>query len=345
MALPHPCLVADVGGTHARFALVRAAGEPLSSVRVLKTGSAPVATLVRQAMAELGEPSVRSLIVAAAGPVHGRSITLTNGSENGAPVMLDGPSLADELKLEQGLLLNDFEGLCLALPFLGEHQLLPISGAGGDLLGARVVVGPGTGLGVGALLPVNGKFLPVRSEGGHVGFAPHTAAEQGLWPQLKRLRDHDKQIPAGDVSPPLSAEDVLSGRGLSLLYRGLCGLPAPLAAAQIIEAALAQSDANAVEAVQLFLALLGRFASDPALNFCATGGVYLGGGILPRIEALVQQSRLPASFAGHGDQPGLLQTMPVAMIRDPMAALTGLAKLAAAPDLFMLDYASRFWRA
>jgi glucokinase len=333
--LPHPLLVADIGGTNARFAFVPEPGAPLSPVVRRASGShADFTAMVRDAVTAGGFGVPRSFLAAVAGPVRGRSAELTNAATTSGKLVLDGPALAAALGLEQGLLFNDFEALSLAAPFLRENELMPLGGGTGLEGGARLVVGPGTGLGVGALLQAGGRLLAVPSEGGHTGLGPETAAERTLWPHLGPHR--------------LSAEDLISGRGLVRLYTGICAMrgtaPGLADPAAVTAAAVAEHDALAREAAFLFLGLLGRFAGDMALAFCAAGGVFIGGGMTPRLRSLIAASPFRTMFESKGPLSDYVRAIPTRLILPDAAALTGLAAVAAAPQQFQLAYAERFWR-
>ncbi len=332
--LPHPCLVADVGGTNARFAIVATPDAPPSPMLRLPTGRhGEFADTVREAIREGGFPRPRCLLMAAAGPVAERAVTLTNSTTPDGRLAIDGPRLAAALALEQGLLLNDFEALSLSLPFLAQADLLPIGGGVAVPGGTVLVVGPGTGLGVGALLAGEGRLTPVASEGGHVGLGPETAEDLKLWTHLTDGR--------------IAAEDIISGRGLARLHAGLAamrgGAPAFADAAALTAAAQA-GDPAATETVDTFVRLLGRFAGDMALAFAATGGVFIGGGIAPRFRAAMAAGGFRAAFEAKGPQSDYLQAIPTTLVTADSAALCGLAAVAAEPQRFVLDYASRFWR-
>jgi glucokinase len=334
--LPHPCLVADVGGTNARFAFAASADEPLSPVvRVASGLQADFAATIRDAIRTGGFPMPRSLLVAVAGPLRGLSAELTNAATPSGNLRIDGPSLASRLRLDQGLLFNDFEALSLATPFLDDSLTTPIGGGVAVAGGPVLVVGPGTGLGVGALLNADGRLLPVASEGGHVGIGPETDAERVWWPYLGADR--------------ISAEDLISGRGLVRICRALAaagGRPPEFAtASEVTEAALVGAQPSAREAARVFLALLGRFAGDMALAFCATGGVFIGGGVTPRLRSLLDASDFRSAFEAKGPLAPYVSAIPTRLILSDEAALIGLAAVAAAPQRFQLAYASRFWRA
>lgn len=331
---PAPCALADIGGTNARFALVDDRGGAIGLVVKLPTADYPsFEAAFRAALDRLGRSACRSLLVAAAGPHVGPStIQLTN-----ATWRLDGPALAQGLDLDQGLLLNDFEALSLALPVLGGAELQILRPGPAGARGPRVAFGPGTGLGVGALLELDSRFAPVKSEGSHVEIGPATQDEFVLWPHLDR--------PSGRMG----AEDLLSGRGLERLHRGLLcrdgtGGPARTAA-EIIERALDRSEPACVEAAHLFLRLVGRVAGDMAITFCATGGVTLGGGILPRLATLIPASDLLPAFLAKAPVGHLVGQIGLSLVLEPdRAAFAGLAALAARPERYLIDYAGRCWR-
>ncbi len=334
---PLPCLLADVGGTNARFSLLGTNGLLLSLMLRLETsGAADFTDTVRRAVADGGYPALRSFLLAVAGPVVGQRSVLSNAATTGGALRIDGPALASALGLDQGLLLNDFEALCLSLPFLKPDAMMTL-GEGTSLPGAPMVaVGPGTGLGVGALLRHGSGWLPVASEGGHVGLGPEGVDEIALWPHL------------GEGM--IAAEDVLSGRGLSRLYRGICAMVAgesrDATPAAITERALAGTDPQAADAVRTFFRLLARFSGDTALTFGAQGGLFIGGGIAPRFRhsAWLNDGSFAAGARNRGRASGYLAGVPIHLITAADAALQGLAAVAVNPDQFDLDLKSRLWR-
>jgi glucokinase len=334
-ALAHPCLLADIGGTNARFAVAMGPGDALTPVLRFATGaSGDIGETVEGAIAA-SACRPRSFVAAVAGPLDGRSAELTNARTPTGRLRIDGPALAARFGLDQGLLLNDFEALSLATPFLGPERTMPIGKAATPAGGPVVVVGPGTGLGVGGLLNADGCLYPVASEGGHAGIGPETEAEAALWPHLGEGR--------------ISAEDVISGRGLLRLHwarmRAIGRQPAHADAAAVTQAALGEDDAEARHVAHVFLGLLGRFAGDMALAFGATGGVFIGGGIAPRFRDLLAESALREAFERKGPLSGYMRDIPMRLILSDDAALIGLAAVAAEPSRFALDYRNRLWRA
>jgi glucokinase len=336
-SFPFPCLLADIGGTNARFALVRSAGERLSPMlRLQTTGEADFAATIRKAIIAGNFPAPRSALIAVAGPVVERRATLSNAATASGAIFIDGPALVEQIGLEQGLLFNDFEALCLALPFLTAESVMTLGAGSAHPAGPMVVAGPGTGLGVGGLLRYADAWLPVASEGGHVGIGPETAEEQRIWPHL-----------GGGM---ISAEDVLSGRGLSRLYRAVA-LAAETSVeidtpAAITERALSGADALAEKTISLFFGLLARFTGDMALMFCATGGIFVGGGIAPRFAGThwLMDGMFASAARDRGRASGFLASIPIQLITAPDAALQGLAAITANPSRFLLDFGARLWR-
>jgi glucokinase len=333
---PFPCLLADVGGTNARFATVHTPGGPLSPMLRLDTaGEADFAATVRRALAEGGFPAPRSLLLAAAGPVADGRVTLSNAATASGAVVIDGADLAAAFQLAQGILLNDFEALCLALPFLSGTSLRPLGSGLALRDGPLVVVGPGTGLGVGGLLRHGTAWLPVASEGGHIGIGPEGAEESRLWPHL-----------GGSMT---SAEDVLSGRGLTRLYRAVSALANGATQdeqpAAIAQRALEGTDPRAEEAVGFFFRILARFAGDMALTFGAKGGMFIGGGIAPRFASTpwLKGDSFAAAARSRGRASHYLADIPVQLITAPDAALQGLAAVATDPGQFTLNFEDRLW--
>jgi glucokinase len=268
------------------------------------------------------------------GPVNGRTCSLTN-----APWLIDGPALAAALGLEDGLLLNDFEAQALSLPAIPEADLWII---GPDLPhggGAKVVLGPGTGLGVGALVEAAGRHIPIPSEGGHIDLAPGDAEEEKAFHHLER------------VGGRIAGEVVLSGRGLERLQAarmdalGRPAAPEAATAAGIVERGLADTAGDEGETVRMFLSILARFAGDMAITFSATGGVYFAGGILPRLRPILDPAAFRRSFEAKAPVEWLPKSIGTRMVVSDRAVLHGMAAIAAQPSRYEIDYATRSWTA
>lgn len=322
-------LLADIGGTHARLAWQSGPGAPIGHVRVLECDAHEgIAAAIDHwlTLESLSLPTQAALAVAT--PVQGDMIRLTNG-----PWAFSIAELQKSMNLERLLVVNDFTALALALPHLAASEIQRIGGVDRFPFSTRepvALLGAGTGLGVSGLLPVAAaNWTPIAGEGGHVSLATHDAREAKV---LGILQDHFAHV---------SAERVLSGDGLRNLWAALTQLrsghwPEHIPSASTISRlALDQRDSLALEVIDLFCGFLGHVAGDLALTLGATGGVFIGGGILPRWGSLVGQSRLRASFEAKGRYSGYLAPIPIWMIQtQDSPALRGAAQMldATGPD-------------
>ena len=225
--------------------------------------------------------------------------------------------------LDRLLVLNDFEALALSLPRLTSAQLRP-HGAMPVPEGTLAVIGPGTGLGVAGVVQTRRGWLALPGEGGHATLAPTDDFDSAVLGAARRQFAH------------VSAERLLSGIGLPVLHGAVaqlmgCSEPA-LSAEAIVERGLAGTDVLCDRTLDVFCALLGNFAGNVALTLGARGGVYIGGGIVPRLGERFFASRFRASFEAKGRFQPYLAAIPTALITDTLAALTGAA-LAIEQDL------------
>lgn len=313
-----PRLVADIGGSNARFGWVNAPGARVAHVRKLAVPdfAAPVdaaRAYLQWLSAELGTPAIpRHAAVAVATAVVGDQVAFTNSHW-----AFSRQALQRGLGLDGLLVINDFEALALSLPHLGEAQLR----AHGSLPGGpgnRAVIGPGTGLGVAGVVPTRHGWQAVAGEGGHATLAAHDDFESELLRCVRRQFAH------------VSAERLLSGIGLPVLHGAVAevlGQPvaSPWTAEQVMAAGLARSDAACDRTLDVFCALLGGFAGNVALVLGARGGVYIGGGIVPRMVDRFFASPFRERFEAKGRFEGYLQGVPTALITDTLVALTGAA--------------------
>ncbi|MCA3256517.1 MAG: glucokinase [Pseudomonadota bacterium] len=321
--LSRPWLLADVGGTHARFGWLGTDGLGVAEVRTLVTADHPTpAAAARAYLADLATrlgprdsvPHAAAFAVATA--VAGDEVALTNSGWSFSVC-----ALQRELGLQRLVVLNDFEALALSLPRLGTAKVQPIGPAlAGPPLAARAVIGPGTGLGVAGLVAGDaGRWIAVPGEGGHATLAAGDDFEAALLCAVRREYAH------------VSAERLLSGIGLPVLYGAVAqveGAPhpgMPPAAPAIVAACLDGSDALAVRTVDVFCALLGGFAGNVALTFGARGGVYVGGGIVPRLGERFLTSKFRGRFEAKGRFASYLQAIPTWLVTDTLAALDGAA--------------------
>jgi glucokinase len=309
-----PVLVGDIGGTHLRFAWATS-GALSSSETLLTAKFRSLEEAVRHFLTgQKQKPAAAAFSVA--GIVMDGRASMTNVDW----VMEEG-GLARALGVERAHIINDFAAAALGVPQLKAGELTQIGGKAPRGDAPKAVIGPGTGLGVGGLLPDGrGGFIPISSEGGHVDLAASNARELSVLEYLLREGGH------------ISAERVLCGEGLEHLYRILAVLDGvkdarALTAAEIAEAARKGQDARAKETIALFTGWLGAVAGNVALTLGAHGGVYLAGGILPRWGTLFDTKLFRARFESKGRMKVFVAPMPVFLVNAPDLALRGLAAL------------------
>ena len=310
-------LLADVGGTNARFGWQAAPGAPITDVQVLPCADhATLADAIATYLGRLGRGTPPACGIAIANPVTGDQIRMTNHHW-----AFSIAALRTQCGFARLQVLNDFTALALSLPLLSPEVLRQVGG-GAPVAGAAIgLIGPGTGLGVSGLVPDGrGGWSPLEGEGGHVTLAGRTPREQAVLEWLDARYGH------------ASGERAVSGQGLVDLHLALQALDAPAqppaerTAAQIVQGALADGDARCREAVDLLCAFLGTAAGDLALTLGARGGVYIGGGIVPRLGAAFASSPFRARFEAKGRFRDYLAAIPVFVIHaDPSPALLGAA--------------------
>lgn len=308
-------LLADIGGTNARFALLGPAG-PGAPVVLPTAGFATPEDAVAEALSRLApHVAVDVAVLAVAGPVTGDTASLTN-----APWVFSAAALAARFGFARVRLVNDFLAQAHALPHLAPADLLPIGGGRAALGAPMLVLGPGTGLGVAGFLPAQGLAIP--TEGGHAGLAPTDPREDAVVAALRARCGR-----AG-------AEEALSGRGLGHLHAVIAGLRGadlpPRDAAAILAAA--PGCPVAAETVETFLGLLACFAGDLALAWGARGGVFLAGGILPRLADRLDRAAFRARFEAKAPMERWMAEVPLALVLHPAPAFLGLAALARLTD-------------
>ena len=315
MSAPFPRLLADIGGTNARWAYQVAPGAPLQHVASYECSEfVSIGAAARHFLAVHGCPPPRALALGVAAAVTGDQVAFVNN-----PWSLSRAALAAELGVERLLVLNDFAALAMALPVLGDADRQPLGG-GQAVAGAPIaVMGPGTGLGVAALAWQDSGHLQVLSgEGGHATLAAGTDQEDEVLRLLRRRFGH------------VSAERVLSGPGLVNLHLALAQLAGRMLAAEptpaeIVAGARSGEDPDCVATVRLFLDFLAGFAGNLVLNFGALGGLYLGGGILPRLGPLLDVQRFRQRMEDKGRLRGYLQPVPAWLLTAPYPGLLGAA--------------------
>lgn len=305
-------LVADIGGTHARFAVMRSCSDGPEKIRTLAIADyATIEAAVWDYLMETGAGSIDAAAIAMAGPVYADGAQLTNGAWG-----FKTAELQRSLGLPALHLLNDFEALALSLPELQMSDLVQIGGDAPKPGAVRIVLGPGTGFGGAALIDdTPPRVLP--GEPGHTSLPVRSSAEAAI---AEKLADPDGHVPV---------ENAISGPGLIATYRAAAeadGARAPAAtAAAIVAAARDGRDTAAVQALDLFLTWLGRVAGNAAMQLRAEGGVYIGGGIAPKMLDLLQDGRFRQSFESMGRMAELIRPIPVYVITAEAPALLGCA--------------------
>jgi len=330
--LPFPILVGDVGGTNARFAVIAeaSASDPEDMTIVRTQDFATIDDAIRSAVLDRGSVRPRSAVLAVAGPVDGDEIPLTN-----CPWVVKPRGMFASVGLSDVVVINDFEAQALAVIALGPEHLEKIGGGEPEPLAGRIVLGPGTGLGVAGLIHACDRWIPVAGEGGHMDIGPRTPREHEIFPHIE------------PVDGRLSGEQILSGRGLASVYRAVAmadGLTPRLSTpAEVTAAALDRSDATAREALDLFVTCLGRTAGDLALVFKSKGGVFLTGGIAQKIVPALKSGEFREAFEDKAPHRALMKEMPVYVMTHPLGAVLGLAAFARAPERFGLETEGRRW--
>jgi glucokinase len=311
-------LVGDVGGTNARFGLVSPDGAVLHSSNFACADFAEIGDAIDAYLAMRGNlPMPRLGALAIAALITGDQIRMTNH-----PWSFSVAALRDRLSLERLVAINDFTAVALALPRLTAGDRMPVGG-GAPVEGRPIgVLGPGSGLGVSGLIPAGSGWVPRAGEGGHVTMAAANERESAVLELMRRRFDH------------VSTERCLSGPGLVNLYNSLAALDrvpaAPYTAAQITDPDTSARDPLCREATAMFCAMLGTVAGDLALTLGAQGGVYIAGGIVPRLGARFVDSLFRQRFEAKGRLSAHLAAIPSYVVTHPLPAFLGcVATLAA----------------
>jgi glucokinase len=316
---PGRMLLGDIGATNARLALlsdgVLGPVEWFAVAQFARFGDAVEAFLERNGRSG----SVAEAVIAVAGPVVENRCVLTN-----CPWTIDGRELSAGFNFANVRICNDFEAVAQSLPHLTSADLYPLGGGTALAEAPMTVLGPGTGLGVACLVPASPKPIVIASEGGHVTMAATSPREDAVIDWLRREFGH------------VSAERVVSGQGLENLYRAvvaLDGADAPARdAAHITKAGLEGGCPSALRALELFCAMLGTIAGNAALTYGARGGVYIAGGIAPRLTDFLAQSEFRARFEQKGRFQTYLSPIPTSVIVHPAATFLGLKSMAQRPS-------------
>lgn len=312
-------LLADIGGTYARFALAgrRSIGATWSTE--VGANESAIEALRRFLALDQGSEPIAGALLAAAGPVEGGRCKLTN-----AAWILDEEKIARALQLPWVRIVNDLEAVAAGLPDIDPAQTRLI-GPDRPLPGAPMaIVAPGTGLGMACVVVGPAGRCVVASEGGHVALAAASDKEDRL---IAILRKRFGRV---------SAERVLSGPGLVNLHQAIAELDGCASVrrtpSQVTEAAFDGSSPACRETIDAFCGILGAFAGDVALSFGARGGIYIGGGIVPRFVDHLARSAFRERFVSKGRMQPYLERIPTRVILHPNPAFVGLMSLARLAD-------------
>lgn len=302
----HPRLVGDVGGTHARFAWVAEAGQAPARIRTYRCADFPgIEQAIARYLAEESLPRPAGCALGLANPAQGDRIEMTNNAW-----AFSRQALTEELGVARLVLLNDFTALALALPDLPASAICALGDRAQPIAGKPLaLLGAGTGLGVSGLLPTaDGRWLPLSGEGGHASLAATTTEQSQVVALLREQFGH------------VSAERVLSGPGLVNLARASAQLHGQmsevdgLSPQDVVTHALAGSNAHCVRAAQWFWDFMGSCAGNLALTLGATGGVFIGGGLGPRLLSCLDRARFRSHFECKGRLQPYLAPIPCFLI-------------------------------
>ncbi|OZG75304.1 glucokinase [Hahella sp. CCB-MM4] len=312
-------LVGDIGGTNARFALVEPGSTNLQHIEVLPCADydnldgAVLDYLERCQVTDVSEASI-----AFACPVHNDIVKMTNNHW-----VFSKKEVQSKLGLTSFKCINDFTAMALGVPHIAADQLIQVGGLEAEddrvmSARARLVIGPGTGLGVSGLVKTRANWVPLSTEGGHVSFAPTTDLEISV---LKVLMERFDRV---------SVERILCGDGLVNLYQSLAQVTSRESKyhkpSEITDAALKGEDELAEQTLAMFCKIFGQVAGDAALTIGALGGVYVCGGIIPRFTDFFKSSGFREAFENKGRMRGYLESIPVFVVMEAYTGLLGAAE-------------------
>lgn len=305
-------LIADVGGTNTRCALVDETGD-LTDISVFANAGYRTlgSALADYLKTHNARPTAAAIAVAA--PVTGDEVRMTNRNWH-----FSAHALRDDLHLERIEILNDFTAVALSLPSLTDDDLVPFGGGAPRPDAAMAAIGPGTGLGVSGLIRGAKGWAPISGEGGHTTLAAGTEREAQVIDTLRERYGH------------CSAERIVSGPGMVTLYntlRRLADYPDDNITPREVSTRAIAGDPIARETLDMFFALLGSVAGNLALVIGALGGVYIAGGIAPALLDAMVASDFRMRFEQKGRYADYLRAIPTYVIKHPTPALLGLANL------------------
>jgi glucokinase len=313
-AFDTPRLIADIGGTYARFALETTRGE-FTQIASLRCADYPdFRAAVTAYLNSILPTRVEHAAVAIANPVSGDQISMTNYHWH-----FSIEETRQQLGLDTLMIVNDFTALAMALPRLGGKGVRQIGGGEADKRSVIGLLGPGSGLGVSGLIPSGDGWISLGSEGGHTSFSARDEREIAILRHAWKQFDH------------VSFERLVSGPGMELMYRALAeraGVPAQnLAAPDITQRALDQIDPVCEETLDAFCTMLGTAAANLAVTLGALGGIYIGGGIVPRLGEYFDRSPFRKRFEEKGRFSRYVATIPTFVITAEHATFVGASAI------------------
>ena len=328
----YPILIADIGGTNTRLSLLKDTETLIESFVSVPTGEdLNLESAIKSALPDFDEISPNTAVFAIAGPIQGDKIPLTNGDW-----VIEPKKLISELGFNTVIMLNDFEAQALALPFLSSKDLTQVGGSTIKANAPKCVIGPGTGLGMAALIHKADCWIPIPGEGGHIEIGPVSEDEYKIWQKIPKFSER------------IGAEVILSGKGILRTYNAIAqanNQPCVLKSQKEITQAADSGDKLAIQTLNLFARTLGRVAGDQALIFLARGGVYITGGIPPKINKYLLNGEMRAAFDNKDPHSAILKQIPLFLIQHECPALHGLAAFAKTPSQFAVDLSNHIWTA
>ncbi|MFM0095742.1 bifunctional transcriptional regulator/glucokinase [Paraburkholderia nemoris] len=311
-----PRLLADIGGTNARFALEYSPGE-IGSVQVYPCADYPgVAEVIKKYLKDTKIGRVNHAAIAIANPVDGDQVSMTNHDWS---FSIEATRRA--LGFDTLLVVNDFTALAMALPGLTDAQRVQVGGGSRRPNSVIGLLGPGTGMGVSGLIPADDRWIALGSEGGHATFAPADEREDIVLQYARKKWSH------------VSFERVAAGPGIEVIYRALAGRDKKRVAAnvdtvEVVKRAL-EGEPLAAESVDVFCGILGTFAGNIAVTLGALGGIYIGGGVVPRLGEFFARSSFRKRFEAKGRFEAYLQNVPTYVITAEYPAFLGVSAILA----------------
>lgn len=309
-------LVADIGGTNARFALAEPndAGIALHEVRRFRAEDFKTLREAADAYLETVSAKPKTACFAVAAPIEGDDVAFTNSSWS-----FNTQTMQAGMAFEHFAVFNDFAALAAGVAIVPKDFFVQVRPGAPEDGAPKLVIGPGTGLGQALLVPCGQGDRIIATQGGHVSFAPRTDLEIQVLQFMTREHQH------------VSVEELLCGRGLINIYRALCHIagtaPLPIQANEITDTARTEEHSIAADAAAFFCNLLGAVTGDAALSSGTRGGIYLAGGILPKIKDIFLSSDFESNFLSKGRMTSYLKPVPITMIVKEGTALYGAARL------------------